>query len=287
MRRAYSMSDWLIEKESETLHVRHRILDVIHQERSEFQEIAVVDTADFGRILVLDGVIQTTLRDEFIYHEMLAHVPLFTHRSPRRVLVIGGGDGGTVREALRHPEVESVDLVEIDGRVVEVSREFLPELSSGLDDPRVTVHIEDGAQFVAEAVGEYDVILIDAPDPVGPAETIFSDSFYADVRAALRDGGIMSAQTESPFMFSETVSTIYRRIGTAFDACRLYLAQVPTYSLGLWSFTLAAAEEALLDLPPRPSDHIETRYYSSAVHQAAFALPPFVEEVLASSVRVP
>lgn len=280
------MSDWLIEKESDNLDIRHRILEVVHEEQSEFQHIAIVDTVDFGRILVLDGVIQTTLRDEFIYHEMLAHVPLFTHRSPRRVLVVGGGDGGTVREALKHPDVEKVDLVEIDGRVIEVSRKYLPELSAALDDPRVTVHVEDGAKFIAQSPGEYDAILIDAPDPVGPAEAIFSDTFYADVRKALRPGGVMSAQTESPFMQGDLVAAIYRRIGIAFEAPRLYLAQVPTYSLGLWSFTLATADPELLDLPPRTSDHVKTRYYTPEIHQAAFALPQFVQDLLSTSNSV-
>lgn len=275
------MSEWLIEKESDSLDIRHRILNVVYEEQSEFQHIAVVDTVDFGRILVLDGVIQTTLRDEFIYHEMLAHVPLFTHRSPRRVLVIGGGDGGTVREALKHPEVEKVDLVEIDGRVIEVSRKYLPELASAFDDPRVTVYVEDGAKFVARSAGQYDAILIDAPDPVGPAEAIFSDTFYADVRKALRPGGVMSAQTESPFMQGDLVAAIYRRIGTAFETQRLYLAQVPTYSLGLWSFTLATVDPELLDLPPRTSEHVTTRYYTPEIHKAAFAQPKFVQDLLA------
>lgn len=276
------MSEWLIEKESDHLDIRHRILKVVHEEQSQFQHIAVVDTVEFGRILVLDGVIQTTLRDEFIYHEMLAHVPLFIHRCPRRVLVIGGGDGGTVREVLKHSEVEQVDLVEIDARVIEVSRKYLPELAAAFDDPRVNVHVEDGSKYVASAAGEYDVILIDAPDPVGPAEAIFSDSFYADVRNALRPGGVMSAQTESPFMQGELVAAIYRRIGSAFEAQRLYLAQVPTYSLGLWSFTLATSDSELLDLPPRTSEHVTTRYYTPEIHRAAFAMPKFVQDLLAS-----
>lgn len=277
------MSDWFIEKESDTLHIRHRILEVIHEERSPYQHIAVVDTADFGRLLVLDGVIQTSLRDEFIYHEMLAHIPLFTHHAPRRVLVIGGGDGGTVREVLKHPEVETVDLVEIDGRVVEVAREYLPELSAALDDPRVNVRVEDGAKHVAQSPGTYDAILVDAPDPVGPAEAIFSDTFYADVRNALRPGGVMAAQTESPFMQGELVAAIYHRIGSAFDRQRLYLAQVPTYSVGLWSFTLATPDAELPGEATRASEHMQTRYYTPEVHKAAFALPRFVQDLLSSS----
>lgn len=274
------MSDWLIEKESESLEIRHRILRVLHEEQSRYQRISVVETVDFGRMLVLDGVIQTSLRDEYIYHEMLAHVPLCIHRHPRRVLVIGGGDGGTVREVLKHPEVEKVDLVEIDERVIAVSREYLPELSSGFADPRVTVHIEDGAKFVAQAENHYDVVLVDAPDPVGPAESIFSDAFYASVHKALRHGGVMSAQTESPFMQGEVVAAIYRRIQSAFPALRLYLAQVPSYSLGPWSFTLAVTDPDLLAAPRRQTQNLATRYYTPEVHLAAFALPPTVQQLL-------
>lgn len=271
---------WLDERESDSLFIRHRVVQSVHKERSKYQEIEVVDTVDFGRMLLLDGVIQTSIRDEFIYHEMLAHVPLFSHPKPERVLVIGGGDGGTVREVLRHPGVRQVHLVEIDERVIEVSKEYLPQISCGLSDRRVKVTVGDGIEYVSQIKGLYDVILVDAPDPEGPAEGLFTADFYANARRALRKDGLLAAQTESPFTQPQLVMDIYDCISGAFPACKLYTAQIPTYSVGLWSFALALTRPEMLGKHRRPAKGFGTRYYNAQIHDAAFALPQFVVDQL-------
>lgn len=271
---------WLDERESDTLFIRHRITRSVHKERSAYQDIEVVDTVDFGRVLLLDGVIQTSIRDEFIYHEMLAHVPLFTHPKPERVLIIGGGDGGIVREALKHPSVRHIHLVEIDERVTHVARRFLPEISCGLDDRRVKVTFDDGIEYVAQCNSAYDVILVDAPDPEGPAVGLFTHEFYKNARRALRKDGILAAQTESPFLQPDLVNDIHACISQAFPMCKLYTAQIPTYSVGLWSFALALLRPELLEKHRRPPHGFKSRYYTHQVHAAAFALPRFVLDQL-------
>ena len=277
------MELWFHERETDHLYIRCRIDRVLHRERSRFQDIAVLESPEMGRMLVLDGIVQTTLRDEFVYHEMMAHVPLYSHPDPRRVLVVGGGDGGTVREVLKHPGVEEVHLVEIDERVIEVCRRFLPELAGALSDPRVTIHIEDGVAYLAREADRYDVVIVDSTDPVGPGVGLFTEAFYASVARALRPGGLMVTQTESPFFNPALVQRIYRNIAAAFPRVFVFLADVPIYSIGLWSFTLGskgpdprAPRLGPGELPPFP-----TRYYTPEVHRAAFALPRYVRDLLA------
>lgn len=271
---------WLDLRETDTLFVRHTLTQSVYKERSAYQEIEIVDTVDFGRILLLDGVIQTSARDEFIYHEMLVHVPLFTHPKPERVLVIGGGDGGAVREVLKHPTVRQVHLVEIDERVIEVARKYLPETSCGLNDRRVKITIGDGIAHVAEVKEAYDVILVDGPDPMGAAEGLFTTDFYHNVRRALRKDGLFVAHTESAFMEPDVVARIYRNIAEVFPVCKLYLAPVPSFSLGAWSFTLGLLRPDFLGKHRKPGPNFPTRYYNAAVHDAAFALPQFLTEKL-------
>ena len=216
-----------------------------------------------------------TEADEFVYHEMIAHVPLSLHQAPREVLVIGGGDGGTVREVLKHQSVTRVVLAEIDERVVEASRRFLPTVSASLSDPRLTLAIGDGIEHVRQHSDAYDVILVDSTEPIGPAAGLFGAEFYRMTAAALHRGGIMAAQTESPFLNGDLISQVHVNLRAAFPYRRLYLASIPTYPSGLWSFTLAAKEE-VAHLEPRPVPDLGTKYYSQDVHRAAFALPPFV-----------
>lgn len=271
---------WFNEKESDSLHVQHRVMQVLFQGRSQYQEIAVIDTVEFGRMLVLDGITQLSVRDEFVYHEMLAHVPLFTHPNPENVLVIGGGDGGTVREILKHPQVKRVHLVEIDRQVLEVCREYLPELASSFDDPRVTVHVADGIQFVRQQHCSFDAILVDSTDPLGPSEGLFTARFYADAADALREEGVLALQSESPFFTPELVQDVYCAVRASFADVRLYMATVPTYSLAPWSFTLASKSSLEgRDFRQAP-DSLQTKYYSPEIHRACFALPPYVKAVL-------
>lgn len=273
------MSLWFYEYQTPDLELCTRVRRTLAAEHTGFQELLLLDTQEFGRALVLDGAVQTTVRDEYIYHEMLAHVPLFTHPRPRQVLVVGGGDGGTVREALKHPGVEQVRLVEIDRRVVEVAREHLPEISCGLDDPRVEIIYGNGVDYLQEHPDQFDVILVDSPDPVGPARALFTPDFYGLVRRSLREDGLFAAQTESPFFNQDLIPGVYRSIAALFPVARLYLAFVPTYPGGIWSFTLGSREHdplsVLMDQAP-----VATRYYTAALHRAAFVLPRYVEELL-------
>lgn len=271
---------WLTERETDHLQVQCRVQRTLHREQSKYQDIAILETREYGRMLVLDGVIQTTLRDEFVYHEMIAHVPLFAHENPERVLVIGGGDGGTVREALKHREVKSVDLVEIDQRVVELSRRYLPELAKSFDDPRVTVRIADGIEHIRQCHKEYDVVLIDSSDPKGPAEGLFTSKFYADAARALRRDGIIVTQSGAPFFMPDLVRETYQAIADRFRSAHLYHANVPSYSVGPFSFVFAAKEYSDHEPVRRPRSRFRTRYYSTDVHQAAFALPVYIKDLL-------
>lgn len=272
------MELWFTEKQTPGLGITCKVLETLHKELTPYQEIAVLDTMQFGRMLVLDGMVQLTIGDEFVYHEMLAHVPLHIHPNPCNVLIIGGGDGGTAREVLRYPHVEKVTLVEIDRRVVDVCRQFLPEVASSFDDPRVEVHFTDGVAYLLNKENEYDVILIDSPEPVGQAERLFGTEFYKGVAAALRKDGLFAAQTESPFVNGELITSVYSRISSVFPITGLYLAPVPTYPSGSWSFTIGSQNYDLL--AARDVDLKGLRYYNAGVHQAAFQLPNFVQELL-------
>lgn len=282
-REALSLDLWFSEWETEHLRVQHRVDEVLHRERSPYQDIVIAKSREFGRMLVLDGVIQTTLRDEFVYHEMMAHVPLFSHENPKRVLVIGGGDGGTVREVLKHSEVESVHLVEIDERVVELSREYLPELAQGLNDSRVDVRIGDGIEYVKTRESEYDAVIIDSSDPMGPAEGLFTTEFYGNVARALRPDGVMVAQSGAPFFSPELVHSTFQAVAESFNTVHLFKATVPSYSVGPFSFIFATNRPHAVPKPKRQAlGRFKTRYYSPDVHEAAFRLPVYLKELLAS-----
>jgi spermidine synthase len=274
---------WFREPHKEQIALSLRTKGTLWSGHSEHQSLDVLDTEMFGRVLVLDGVIMTTERDEFIYHEMIAHVPLFSHPEPRRVLVIGGGDGGAVREAVKHPSVERVDLVEIDRLVVEKSREFLPGIAAALDHPRVQIHYADGIRWVAEHADHYDVIVVDSTDPVGPAVGLFSPAFYRDCARALTERGVLSAQSASPFFDREEVRSIYANLRQAFPVARPYTASVPTYPGGYWCFAYATRQtpgEAAAPSARRCAAVGPLRYYNPEIHAAAFVLPNYVRELL-------
>ncbi|GAB4256588.1 MAG: polyamine aminopropyltransferase [Deferrisomatales bacterium] len=274
---------WFQETHKDQIAFSVRVTGYLWSGKSEFQTLDVIDTEAFGRVLLLDGLFMTTEKDEFIYHEMIAHVPLFSHPAPRRVLVIGGGDGGTVREAVRHPTVEQVDLVEIDRLVVEKSREFLPTIACALDDPKVRVHYEDGIRWVQGHADTYDVIVVDSTDPIGPAVGLFSEAFYADCRKALTADGVLTAQTESPFFDREEVTFIYGNLRKVFPDARPYTASIPTYPGGYWCFAFASKGPDPLDGPDperyRPLGE-ELKYYNPEIHRAAFALPTYFRKLL-------
>ena len=274
------MELWYTEKQTGNLGITCKITGTLHVEKTEFQHIAVIDTLQFGRMLVLDGMVQTTIQDEFVYHEMITHVPLNTHRSPKNVLVIGGGDGGAIREIIKHPAVGHAVLVEIDRRVVEVSRELLPEISCGLDSPKVTVIYDDGIKHVRENPDTYDVIMVDSTEPVGPAVELFSGEFYRSIYNALKPDGLFVAQTESPFFNADLITSCHQKISQVFPLTKLYLASVPTYPSGLWSFTMGSKKYDPEDINSSAVPGYPTKYYTAEVHKGAFMLPRFVQELI-------
>lgn len=276
---------WFTELQTDDMALSCRVKKTLHQEETPFQSLAVLDTEQFGRMLVLDNVIQTTVRDEFVYHEMMAHVALNTHALPKKVLVIGGGDGGVVREVVKHRSVEKVVHCEIDGAVIEASRKYLPEISCALDDPRVDIVIDDGIKHVREHKKTYDVIIVDSTDPVGPAEGLFSASFYRSIYEALNEDGLFVAQTESPFFNRDLIPRLYKDISAVFPVTRLFLACVPTYPGGLWTFTMGSKRYDPLEVDIAGIPQMDTKYYSPAVHRSCFVLPPFVEELLVQGGR--
>jgi spermidine synthase len=273
------MDLWFTERQSENLSIGLRIKETLHSEVTDFQGMDVVDTYDYGRLLVLDGCVMTTDKDEFVYHEMLSHVPLHTHPNPKKVLVVGGGDGGIIREVIKHPSVEKAVLAEIDGRVIEVSKQYFPHIASGLSNPRVDVQVTDGIIHVQEHENEYDVILIDSTDPIGPAVGLFAKEFYASVHRALKDDGIFVAQTESPFKDPDLIKRVNEDVRSLFPETHLYLAFIPTYPTGMWSFTMGSKKYNPVK-DANPCRIPDTRYYTQALHQAAFTLPRFVEEIV-------
>jgi spermidine synthase len=257
---------------------------IVHSERSEHQAIVIFETEDHGRVFTLDGLVMVTERDEYMYHEMLVHVPMLTHPEPRSVLVIGGGDGGSIREVVRHASVEKAVLVEIDRAVVDAARRFLPFTSSGLDDPRVEISIGEGHAHVKDNPGAYDVVIIDSTDPTyGAGGLLFTAEFYKDCRLALRQGGVLSAETENPFYDPGWVQMAWRRMRRAFDDVRLYLGYVPVYPGALWTYGLATTgPDPQGDFRATDAARLsrDLRYYNPDVHASAFALPNFVKEVL-------
>lgn len=274
------MELWYTEYQTDKVGITCKTKQTHHVEKTEYQELALIETEQFGRMLVLDGTVQTTEEDEFVYHEMITHIPLFTHRNPRKALVIGGGDGGAIREIIKHTTIEKAILVEIDRRVVEVSKEFLPEISCALDDKRVEVKITDGIKYVKEHKNEFDVIMVDSTDPVGPAVGLFAIDFYKYIYEALKDDGIFVAQTESPFFHKDLIRKVFKDVESIFPIARLYTCAIPTYPSGYWSFTMGSKKYDPLEIGIDKIPSINTKYYCPQIHRAAFALPKFVAEII-------
>lgn len=262
-----------------------RVEEVLHCERSAYQEILVFKSAAHGVVLVLDGVVQVTERDEFAYQEMLTHVPLLAHRAPERVLVIGGGDGGCLREIARHSGVQEIVICELDGAVVDVAKRFLPTLACGFADPRVTLHVGDGAAYMAGQQGHFDVIIVDSSDPIGPAEVLFEKPFYMAMKQALRPGGLIATQCESMWLHSDIIARVlhFCRQG-GFASVEWAWTSIPTYPSGTIGFCLCRLDEPLTCARPLraapPELLAALRYYTPRVHEAAFVLPAFLERRL-------
>ncbi len=275
----------------ETLHDHYgqffKIDKMLHEVRTEHQHLVIFENAKMGRVMALDGAIQTTEADEFIYHEMLTHVPILAHGAARNVLIIGGGDGGMLREVCRHTDVERITMVEIDQSVVDMCKEYLPNHSNGAyEDPRVNLVIDDGMRFIANCTDKFDVIISDCPDPTGPAEVLFSEGFYQASHRCLTDEGVFVAQNGTPFLQIDEVKTTAKNIQDLFADWHFYHAAVPTYIGGSMTFAWAAKNQqtrqtSLETLRQRfASSAISTRYYNPYIHQAAFALPQYVLQAI-------
>ena len=256
---------------------------VLFESKTEHQHLIIFSNAQWGTVMALDGMIQTTERDEFVYHEMLTHVPMFSHPNPKSVLIIGGGDGGILREVLKHPTVENVTQVEIDGQVIEMCKTYLPNHSQGaFDDPRLNLVIADGVEFVNQTAEKFDVVISDSTDPVGPGEVLFSSRFYSGIQACLKPGGIFVAQNGVSFLQTDEVTTSAQRLKPLFKHVGFYNAAVPTYVGGIMTFAWASDSVAqnavnLAELQQRYSaSAMQTRYYNPALHQACFALPQYL-----------
>ncbi|MBN2898340.1 MAG: polyamine aminopropyltransferase [Clostridia bacterium] len=279
------MELWYTEEQTDNIRFGVKVKRHLFTNQSDFQKVDVMDCFELGRTLTLDGLMMVNEKDEFIYHDMIVHVPLATNPEIKRVLVIGGGDGGTVRELCRYEGIEKIDMVEIDKMVVDVSREYLQFTACALDDERVTLYFEDGIEFVKDKVACYDLILVDSTDPIGPGEGLFTVDFYSDCFKALTDNGILVNQNESPYydQFSHEFKRAHAKINKIFPVSKVYQFHMPTYPSGHWLFGFASK-----GLDPVDNEGIEkwnelglkTRYYNTDIHRGAFALPTYVKEMM-------
>ncbi len=263
-----------------------RITAKLHEERTPYQTIAIYDTTQFGYLMVIDGCTMVSTRENFIYHEMLTHPALFTHPAPRRVCIIGGGDCGTLHEVLKHPEVESAVQIEIDERVTRLAEQYFPELTASNHDPRATLLFADGIRWIEEAApGSLDLIIIDSTDPVGPAEGLFNTKFYQNCYIALGENGILVQQSESPLYHLDIIRGMYTSLRTAkFMQCQSLFFPQPIYPSGWWSAILASKktnEHAWRQAATQVCS-FPTRYYNTAIHQAAFTPPQFFIEAMSN-----
>lgn len=260
-----------------------KIDKVVESTQSEFQRIDVIDTKDFGKMLVLYGSLMVCDNDNNAYNEMITHVPLFSHPSPKEVLIIGGGDCGALTEVLKHPEVEQCTMCEIDKEVVEVSKRHFPYLTKGLQDTRANLLFADGKKFIEETDKKFDVIILDLSDPIGPAADLFQKEFHQKVYDCLSDDGILVAQTESPFYNKKTVASLFENLSDIFPIAKMYTCFMPIYPSSFWSFGFCSKKyDPLKDFDQERYDKLKlvTKYYNNDIHYGAFALPQFVKELL-------
>ncbi len=257
---------------------------VLFSEKSDFQKVEIFETdSSLGRVLTLDDLMMTTEGDEYHYHEMITHIPMMHHKNPENVLVIGGGDGGTVREVLKHKSVKKVVLCEIDSMVIDACKKYLPTISCGLSDSRVEIKVEDAIEFIKDKKNEYDIVLIDSTDPMGPGEGLFTEEFYTNVKNSLREGGIVTAQSESPFVNREEIKKMYNLLKKVFPICSTFTSNIPTYPGGYWAWAFCSktVEPLSYFAVDRYEDILKTcKIYNKDYHNARFALPNYLKELL-------
>lgn len=280
-----NMELWYTENQTENVNFSMKVKKHLYSEQSPFQKIDVLDTYEFGRVLVIDNWTMVTEKDEFIYHEMITHVAMATNKDIKNVLVIGAGDGGTVRELTRYKTIEKIDMVEIDEAVVIASKEFLPFTSNKLNDERVNLYFEDGIKFIKDKENIYDLIIVDSTDPIGPGEGLFTTEFYKDCYKALTEKGILINQCESPYYPNNAreMNRSFSKLNSLFNVCEAYQYHMPTYPSGHWMFCFASKElHPIRDLKADEwnSLGIETKYYNTDLHRGAFMLPTYVKNLL-------
>ena len=275
---------WVEEKLEDFAGFRFKVERTLFSGVSEFQSVDIVETKGHGKMLLNDGLVMLTERDEFVYHDMISHVPLFTHPNPRKVLIIGGGDGGTAREVLRHPSVEKCVMVEIDKMVVDACVEHIPQTAACLSNPKLELRIEDGIKYAKETKEKFDVILVDSTDPIGPAQPLFGPEFYRDLYACLNDDGIVVSQGESAWFAVDMQQTLLGVLAQVFPIVRLYKYHNLGYPGGLWGFTYASKKlDPIANFDPSlvKKSGLEFNYYNEETHRAAFSLPQFMKRNLA------
>jgi len=281
-----STNNWFFEKSYfKTFSMGWKIKSVLHTEQSKFQKIEVLDTERFGKLLLLDGKTMVSEKDEFVYHELMAHIPYMAKEKVENVLIIGGGDGGVVREFVRHNDIKRIDLVEIDERVIEVSKEFFPECTSGLSDKRVNVLPQDGFAFLKSKKNDYDIIVIDSTDPEDFASNLFTTEFYEDVHCALKDDGIMMNQTENPFLDEYGIKRIYQNMRKAFPVVKSFSAPMAIYPGVYWTFGFSSKGIIPTNLVSSKKDHMDKlqrnlKFYNMDWHKGTFALNSFHKRMI-------
>lgn len=263
----------------------------LHEEQTPFQKIEIFDTTDFGRLMVIDGFIMLSERDNFIYHEMMAHPALFTHEDPKRVAIIGGGDCGTLREVLRHPDVERVVQIDIDAQVTRLSEKYFPELCESNGDPRAELLFQDGMKWMRDATpGSLDVIIVDSTDPIGPGKVLFSHDFYRACHGALDTDGLIIQQSESPLMHMDILKNMYGTLRDAgFQGVQTLFFPLCVYPSGWWSASMAGKDKALTGFRRQAAENRDfaSRYYNAVIHEAALAAPEFLRQLLPLDEKSP
>ncbi len=280
-----NMELWYTENQTENVNFSMKVKRHLYSNQSPFQKIDVLDTYEFGRVLVIDNWTMVTEKDEFIYHEMITHVAMATNPEIKNILVIGAGDGGTVRELTRYETIENIDMVEIDEDVVKASKEFLPFTANKLDDKRVNLLFKDGIKFIKDKENLYDLIIVDSTDPIGPGEGLFTTEFYSDCFKALTEKGILINQCESPYYPNNQREMIrsFNKLKSLFNICEAYQYHMPTYPSGHWMFCFASKELHPIkdfDAERWTSLGLETKYYNTDLHVGSFMLPNYVKELL-------
>jgi len=279
------MTKWFTEKHSDTINFSIEVSKTLYSSQTKFQKLEVFENPELGKFFTLDDYLMITEKDEFIYHDMIVHVPMAVHPKAQRILVIGAGDGGTVRELCRYKTIEHIDMVEIDEEVVTVCKKYFPNSTTGFSDPRVQLYFMDGLAFVSSKIDEYDLIIVDSTDPFSVGEGLFTKTFYKDCFRALKDDGILVNQHESPFYthYQKNMQRAHKRIKETFPIARVYQAFIPTYASGHWLFGFASKKYDPIkgvDFEKWLKLGLKTKYYNPELHLGSFALPNYVKELL-------